>query len=139
MPPVSGRGSTRPDQIASVATRSAGRCRTASTLTPGSTAPPRLALSTNDLRGTNPAQAPRILRPSNLADRFLGRQDVGLTLLDHVADRRTLEALVLEGEPDDRGQDEEPDGDLQRPVVRRLDADDEDQVIDRIESTANSV
>jgi hypothetical protein len=31
----------------------------------------------------------------NLADGALCRQDLGLTLLHHVADRRTLEALVL--------------------------------------------
>ena len=40
-----------------------------------------------------------------------------------VAEWRALEAAILEGKPDDRGQDGEADRDIERPVVRRLDAD----------------
>ena len=67
------------------------------------------------------------MRRQTLADGLFRREDLGLALGDHVAERRTLEAPVLEGKPDDRGQDEEADGDPERLVVRRLDADEEDE------------
>jgi hypothetical protein len=43
---------------------------------------------------------------SNLADGFF-RQDLGPALLDHVADRRALEALVLEQVAEDGSEDQE--------------------------------
>ena len=55
------------------------------------------------------------LSTSNLADRLLSRQDLSLAPGDHVAYRRTLEALVLKGEPDDGSQDEEADRDVELP------------------------
>ena len=62
-----------------------------------------------------------------LAELGFDRGDLGLPLLDHVANRRTREAAVFEAEPEDGRQHQEADGDPQHLAVGRLDADEDDQ------------
>src|SRR5947208_2389960 len=73
------------------------------------------------------------------ADRLFGCLDGCLARRDDVAERRTLEAIAFEWEPSDGRQEEEADGDVERPVVRRLDAEDEIRIIDTIDRTPNSM
>src|SRR6478672_2199650 len=61
---------------------------------PGMTIPPFIKIT--PARGLDPRRRlTERWQASNFADGPLCRQDLGLTLLDHVADRRTLEALVF--------------------------------------------
>lgn len=48
---------------------------------------------------------------SALAHRLLGGLDGGLACGDHVTDRRALERLALDGDPDGQCEHEEADGD----------------------------
>src|SRR4029079_3883099 len=124
MPPASGTGSTRRDQIASAATRAKELSRATSTLTldPPLAQRSKFRPQTRNLRGASRAGFSRqTFRPSaDLADRLLRRHDVGLALLDHLAHGRPLEALVLEENPDDRREHQEGQRDPKHLVVRQL-------------------
>src|SRR5262245_16190088 len=98
-----------------------GRSVTAATQSPHRVYPIYLKA----LDGLPPTYTPIIT--SNLAYGPFRLADLLLAFRYQVTDRRSLKTLVLECEPDDRGEDEEADRDVERPIVRRLDAYDEDQ------------
>src|SRR5262245_27718710 len=77
------------------------------------------------LDGLPPTYTPIIT--SNLAHGPFRLANLSLALGDQLTDRRSLKALVLECEPDDRGENEEADRDVEGPIIRRLDSYDEYQ------------
>src|SRR5262249_13606 len=64
---------------------------------------------------------------TGLADGRFRSGNLRLAPGDLITDRRSLETAVFEPEPDDARKEQEAHGDVERPIVRRLDAKDEDQ------------